>query len=148
LTEKERLAGFYFWRNVARYMNIKDVPTSYEEFERFNREYEQRHFERTSQGTRVARATRDMILGWYLPGPLRRIGEPFVNALMDDALLDAFGFPRPRAIVRKLTQGALKLRGRIASLLPERKKPRLRTRNIKHRTYPRGYKIEELGPSA
>lgn len=146
LIEKERLAAFYFWRNVARYMNIKDVPESYDEFERFNREYERTHFQRTPHGTKVAKATRELILGWYLPGPLKRIGEPFVNALMDDALLDAFGFPRPPAIVRKLTQGALKLRGRIASLLPERRKPRLRTTGIKHRSYPRGYEIEELGP--
>src|SRR5437588_3893226 len=33
---QERLAQFYFWREVGRRMNIKDLPATYEEFERYN----------------------------------------------------------------------------------------------------------------
>src|SRR5438477_391042 len=35
LCEQERLALFYFWREVGRRMGIKQLPTNYEEFERF-----------------------------------------------------------------------------------------------------------------
>src|SRR5437868_6357972 len=38
--EQERLALFYFWREVGRRMNMKDLPADYESFEQFNRKYE------------------------------------------------------------------------------------------------------------
>jgi hypothetical protein len=147
MIENEKLAGFYFWRKVGQYMNIKDIPATYDEYERFNREYEREHFRYSEANRHVAKATRDMILGWYLPGPLKKLGEPGVNALMDDALLEAFGFPKPSPLMRSTVEAALKAKARFARLLPERRQPRSRTTNIKHRTYPNGYKIEELGPT-
>src|SRR6476646_2043879 len=36
----EMLAGYYYWRNLGRYMNIKNIPDSYESFERFHHDYE------------------------------------------------------------------------------------------------------------
>lgn len=44
LCDQERLAMFHFWREVGRRMGIKDIPESYEDFEQFNRAYEQTHF--------------------------------------------------------------------------------------------------------
>src|SRR5438128_3818420 len=40
---QERLAQFYFWREVGRRMNVKDLPDDYQEFERFNIDYERTH---------------------------------------------------------------------------------------------------------
>ena len=40
MIEKERLAAFYFWREVGRRMNIKNIPATYEEFEQYNIAYE------------------------------------------------------------------------------------------------------------
>jgi hypothetical protein len=40
ICETERLALFYFWGTVGKQMNIKELPDQYEEFERFNIEYE------------------------------------------------------------------------------------------------------------
>ncbi len=65
--------------------------------------------------------------------------------MMDDTLLTAFGFPRPPALLRRLVEGALKGKARIVRRLPGRRRPRMRT-EMKHRTYPEGYRIEELGP--
>ena len=42
----------------------------------------------------MGRATRDMFLAWF-PGLPRRFGSQAIYALMDDPLLDAFGFPHP-----------------------------------------------------
>ena len=67
LIEAEKLATFDFWREVGRRMAIKDIPESYAEFERYNEEYERRHFRRTEQAERVGGATRDMFLAWF-PG--------------------------------------------------------------------------------
>jgi len=44
-----------------------------------------------------------------------------------------------------LVEGALRLRARLIRLLPERKRPRLRT-GPRRPTYPQGYRVEELGP--
>jgi hypothetical protein len=146
LVEQERQAAFIYWREIGRRMNIQGLPADRAAFEHFNREYERTHFRYTDASHRVGVATRDLLLSWYLPGPLRRLGEPFAHALMDDPLLEAFGFPRPPPGLRWLVEGTLRLRARLVRLLPPRRRPRLRTA-LPRPTYPRGYRIEELGPT-
>src|SRR5437868_1182279 len=36
----ERLGMFYFWREVGRRMSIKDLPADYDQFERYNVDFE------------------------------------------------------------------------------------------------------------
>jgi hypothetical protein len=147
MVEQERWGLYYFWRAVGERMNIQDIPASLAEYERFNVEYEQRRFRYSEASHRTAVATRDMLLTWFLPKPLWKLGEPFVYALLDDWLLAAFGFPKPSAALRRLVEGALRTRARLVRLLPERSQPHLRS-ELKHRTYPSGYRTEELGPPA
>jgi len=147
MVEQERLAIFYFWREVGRRMNIKSIPEEFAVYERFNVEYEREHFHFTEANRRVGAATRDLLLGWLLPAPLRRLGEPAVYAMMDEPLLEAFRFPKPSPALRRVVEGALTLRSRVVAVLPERDHPRLRTQ-MKRPTYPHGYRVEELGPSA
>lgn len=147
LTEQERLGGFYFWREIGRRMNIRDLPESIEEFERYNIAFERAHFGYAASNELIARATRDLFLSWFLPKRLWPVGEPLVHALMDDRLLDAVGFPRPPALLRRMAAAALRLRARVLRLLPPRRQPRLITRQ-KHPSYPNGYVIEELGTFA
>jgi hypothetical protein len=126
-------------------MNIKEIPEDYEAFEAYNVSYEHEHFAYTEQSRRVATATREMFLDWFLPRPLHALGRPMIHALLDDPLLDAFGFPRPPRVLRASMEGAIKLRGRILRVMPERSRPRMRT-EMRHRTYPNGYHIDQLGP--
>jgi len=146
LVETEKLATFEFWRQVGRRMAIEEIPESYAELEAFNEEYERRHFRRTEQSERVGRATRDMFLAWF-PWLPKRLGAQAIYALMDDRLLDAFGFPHPPRSVRATVRIALRVRARAVALLPPRRRPRLRTRR-KTRTYGREWRLEELGPRA
>ncbi len=99
LIETEKLATFEFWREVGRRMAIRDIPETYAELEQLNADYERQHFRRTEASERVGRATRDMFLAWF-PGLPNRFGAQAIYALMDDALLDAFGFPRPPRALR------------------------------------------------
>jgi hypothetical protein len=145
LIETEKLATFEFWREVGRRMAISDVPEDYDEFEHFNQEYERREFRSTEAARRVGTATRDMFLGW-IPRLPRRLGEPAIHALMDDRLLEAFGFPRPPKAVRTAVEGALRARARAVALLPPRRRPRLRVKR-RTRTYGRDWRLEELGPA-
>ena len=146
LIEAEKLATFHFWHEVGRRMAIRDIPDSYAELERLNDAYERRHFRRTEAARRVGLATRDMFLAWF-PGLPKQLGAPAIHALMDEPLLDAFGFPRPPRAVRLAVEAALRSRARVVSLLPPRRRPRLRT-GRRTRSYGRRWTLEELGPDA
>src|SRR6266571_7807804 len=63
--EQERLAWFYNWREVGRRMAIKEIPSTFEELERYNVEYERANFRFAESNARVARASRDMFLAWF-----------------------------------------------------------------------------------
>lgn len=146
LTERERLAIFYFWREVGRRMNIKAIPESYEQFEQYNIAYEHDHFRYAETNRRVAEATRDLFLSWFpLPGFLRSLLKPAIYALLDDAVLDAFGFPHPPKVLRQLLAAGLKARAFALRLFPPRKYPFLYVEQ-RHRSYPDGYTLTDLGP--
>jgi mpaB/rubber oxygenase-like protein len=146
LVEKERLATFHFWRAVGDLMAIREIPEDYDELERYNVAYERRHFRRTDEAERVGQATRDMFLSWFPVLP-KRFGAPAIYALMDDSLLDAFGFPRPPRAIRTAVEAALRARARVVRTLPARRRPRLRT-SRRTRSYGRRWKLEELGAGA
>jgi hypothetical protein len=142
--EQERLAMFYFWREVGRRMNIQDLPANYASFEEFNQEYERTHFCFTESNQRVGTATREMFASWF-PRLLRPVIRPAIHALLDDEVIRSFGFPQPWRVTRWLLGGGLRMRAVLLRWLPRRRQPFLRTA-MKHRTYPDGYQIEKLGP--
>ena len=145
LIETEKLATFEFWREVGRRMAIRDIPGSYGELERFNEDYERREFRPTAQAQQIGSATRDMFLAWF-PGLPKRFGALAIYALMDEPLLDAFGFPKPPRAVRAAVESALRARARVVAALPERRRPRLRVHR-RTRTYGREWELERLGPA-
>jgi mpaB/rubber oxygenase-like protein len=145
MTEVERQALFVFWRTVGRHMDIRDIPRSYEEFDTFNRAYEHDRFAFTPGGRRVADATIDMFLAWFLPRPLRRLGRPFLLSLLDDPLLSALRYDPPPRPLKALVEASVRARSAAVARLPERHQPRLRTR-MPRRSYPAGYRIQTLGP--
>lgn len=147
MSEKEKLASYYFWCEIGRRMNIRNIPESYEAFEQFSINYEREHFCYAESNQRVGEATRDLFLSWF-PGPqfLRNLLKPCIYALLDDAMLDAFGFPHPPGRLRQSLALALKARAYTLRFFPPRKKPFLYNRDVKHRTYPHGFSLAELGP--
>ena len=144
LCAQERLAYFHFWREVGWGMGIHDVPADYAAFERFNRAYERRHFGLTGANERVGTATRELFVSWF-PRPLAPLVRAAIHALLDEPLIEAFGFPRPSPLARRLVAAGLRCRASVLALLPPRRRPLLRTERP-CRTYPNGYVIEKLGP--
>ena len=144
LIDVEKQATFLFWREVGRLMAIKDVPETFEAFERFNVEFERDRFAFTDGGRRVADATMTMFVRWF-PGLPVALGRRAIVALLDDHLIDALGYERPAPALRRTIHAALRARGRASRLLGHRRRARIRT-DMRHRSYPRGYVIEELGP--
>lgn len=147
MTHPERLAIFYFWREVGQRMGIEGIPASYEDYERFNVDYERRMFQYTDAGHRVAAATRDLFIAWVLPRPLIGLARPAIHALMDDPLREALGFPKAPAWLRTFVARTLRNRSRMSRLFGDRRKPHLNTAR-RHGTYPRGYTLNDLGPPA
>jgi uncharacterized protein (DUF2236 family) len=145
MVEHERLANFYYWREIGLRMNIQSLPDDYGAFERYNVEYERRRFRYSAESRRVTGAVRDLFLSWFLPRPFLRLGEPAIYALLDEPLLEAFGFPRPSPGLRRTVEGALRMRARLIRLLPERRRSYWRT-TLERPTYPGGYRVEQLGP--
>ncbi|MFN2489309.1 MAG: oxygenase MpaB family protein [Actinomycetota bacterium] len=144
MVDHERLANLHCWRAIGRRMNITDIPQTYAALDSFNRDYEREHFSSTDATQRVGVATRNMFLDWF-PHLVRGLATHSIYALLDDRLLRAFGFPQPSPVARRVIVGSLRARARLLRLLPQRRRPRLRTQ-IKHRTYPSGYRLDSLGP--
>ncbi len=145
LCEQEKLAAYYFWREIGKRMGLKDIPPTYEDLERYNLDYEQKHFRYADTNQHVGSATRDLFASWFprLFAPMVRHG---IYAMLDERMLAAFGFPRPLGFMPPLARFALKMRGKIVRFFPPRKKPHFFT-DIPNRTYPHGYEISQLGPS-
>lgn len=144
MTENEKLASYYFWYEIGTRMGIREIPESYEKFEQFACHYERDNFRFAETNQRIGTATRDLFVSW-MPGiftPLVRWG---IYALLDDAMLASFGFPRPFPFMRKLVNGALKMHGWVVRILPARRRPNFFT-DRRNRTYPGGYEIAKLGP--
>ncbi len=125
-------------------MGIQDIPPSYEDFERWSREYERKTFQYTETNQKIGAATRNLFASWY-PRPLAPVVRQAIHALLDDEMLDAFGFSRPLPGVRVLIGGVLKLRARIVRFMPPRREANFFT-DRPNRTHRHGYEIESLGP--
>jgi hypothetical protein len=144
MSEGERLATFHVWRRIGARMGIRDIPDDYAALERFNVEFEQANFRYTEHNHALAVATRHLMLSWFLPRALWTPAAPFIHAMLDPPMLRAVGFDPAPAPIRALVLSGMELRRRLLRHLPPRRRPRLITRQ-RHPSYPRGYRIEELG---
>ncbi len=144
MTESEKLAWFWFWRQVGERMLIRDLPGSHADCERFSSAYEAANFRFTTASQGVALATRELFAGLF-PVLLRPLVRRSIHALLDQALLTAFDLrPAPRWLAWA-AERALRARASALRWLPQRRRPKLRTQ-IPRADYPQGYRIESLGP--
>ena len=142
-SEKERRAGLNYWRELGRRMNIRDIPDDVDELDRWSRAYERANSRYTDSNRHVADDTLNLFLSWY-PRWLRPVVRLGVLSLLEDYLLDAFGYAHPPRWFRRLVELSLSFRARVIPLLPRRRRPRLIT-NERMRSYPGGYRLDELG---
>ncbi|QHC24337.1 oxygenase MpaB family protein [Streptomyces sp. GS7] len=143
LSEHEKRAIAAYYRTLGRHMGITEIPQTHQDFARCLDAYEKAHFGWDPGARRVSDATLDLMAGWY--GPLAPVVRGASMALLDDTLLDAFRYDRPRPAVRKAVRGALKLRARAVRLLPPRRTPHYARQNPEIKGYPNGFRVAELG---
>ncbi|MEE4024091.1 oxygenase MpaB family protein [Gordonia sp. PKS22-38] len=138
------------YRRLGKHMAIKGIPETYAEFERFYEDYERRNFGYSTKSLAVADATLDL-LGTFMPYRLlpRAVVRRLSFALMDDRLLEAFGYPKPTVVERVLARGGLKARGLAIRLFARpRTEPLFGRETPQVRGYPNGYRLEDLGTFA
>jgi hypothetical protein len=146
LTEAERAATAEYYRQLGRHMGIRDLPADYAGFAALLDAYEQEHFAFDPGGRAVADATVELLLTFPPTNRVpKRLSRWFVRGLLDAPLAAAFGYPTPGRLQAAVCGGAVKLRGRAVRRQPPRTTP-VRTRDLPEiRSYPGGYRVEELG---
>jgi hypothetical protein len=142
--ENERRGYYCFWREIGKRMGIRDIPPSYEAFEQWSREYERSQFRFTDSNHRVASSTRDLFAAWF-PRVLTPAVRYGIYAMLDEAMIQSFGFPKPLPGTRPMLRAGLRLRGRAIRFFPARRQPHFFT-DDRNRTHPKGYEIAQLGP--
>ncbi|MFF9059469.1 oxygenase MpaB family protein [Streptomyces sp. NPDC101213] len=144
LSRHEIVASTVHYRTLGHRMGIKDIPSSYEEFEACLDAYEEAHFGWDEGARAVSDATLDLMASWY-PRPLAPVLRTTTLALLDEPLLRAFRYTPPGPLTRALVRRAVRARGRAVRLLPPRRAPHFARQNREIRSYPQGYRLEQLG---
>lgn len=144
MSRHETVASAVHYRTLGRYMGIRDIPGSYEEFETCLDAYEEAHFAWDEGARRVSDATLDLMASWY-PGALAPLLRTGTLALLDEPLLRAFRYTPPSLAVRAIVRRAVRLRGRAVRLMPPRRAPHHARQNREIKGYPNGYRLAELG---
>lgn len=135
-----------FYREMGRYMGLKEIPETFEAFEEMLDSYEAAHFAFDQKSHDVSDATLDL-LGTIAPFTIlpRWAVRRFAFGLMDDALCAALGYPAPSRAQRALSEGVLRARSAVVARLPKRMRAYHARRNPAVRSYPCGYQVEQLG---
>lgn len=144
LTETELRATVNYYRNLGKHMNIKDIPETYEDFARLMDDYEREHFAYDEGGRKVADATLELMCTFY-PKIAHKPIDVFSRALMDDPLLEAFRYPSPSPIAKKVSLAAMKVRARALRHVPSNRKPTYVADLPRIKSYPGGFVLSELG---
>ena len=145
-TELEKRASVAYHRELGRRMGIRDLPGTWQEWERLLDDHETRHFGPDPGGRRVADATLELFTTFPLHRHLpRSLVRAAALALMDDRLLTALGYRRPPAPLRAAVRGGLRARARVVRWLPRRRHPRWFRSQPVVRGYTGGYEVSRLG---
>lgn len=146
LTRNEIVGSTNYYRELGRYMGIKQIPETYEQFAELMDDYERKHFAFDEGARAVADSTLELLCTFppnnYAP---KTLIKHFAWGLMDDPLIDAFRYRRPSRLERALSVGALKARARVVRFFPPRDTPKLARDLPNIRSYPTGYDINQLG---
>ncbi len=145
-TELEKRASVAYHRELGRRMGIRDLPATWQEWERLLDEYETEHFAPDPGGRRVADATLELFttfpLNRHLPRSLVRSAT---LAVMDDRLLAALGYARPPALLRTAVRSGLRARARVVRWLPRRREPLFFRAQPVVQLHAGGYDVSRLG---
>ena len=126
-------------------MQIKNIPCSLTEPEKFVHEYESKNFICEDTNHAVGNATVNIVKGW-MPFFAKPFVLPVMKCLLDEKMLKALGYSFPAVMLKVSVKAAMRLRALGLRKITFRKYPSFVTTEY-NRTYPKGYKMEQLGPA-
>jgi hypothetical protein len=145
LHEHERIAAFHYFRAVGNRMGIKEIPGTFEEFQRFKADYERDNFRFSQANNAIGTYTLNLFCSWY-PKPLRPAVSLAVRGLLDPPMVVAFGFDPAPDWVGDAVRAGLRVRSAVVRVLPRRQTSSLlRPRSRYYPGYPTGYDPTDLG---
>lgn len=144
LTEGEVRASVRYYIELGRRLGITGIPETYQAFADLMDAYEAEHFGYDPGARAVADSTMALMLTFH-PRFAARAVEVFSRALMDEPLREAFRYAAPSPRVERASRAALRARGRLLRAFPARRRPKTIQDLSWVRSYPDGYRVEELG---
>jgi len=142
----ELQASTDYYRQLGKHMNIQDMPADYEGFARLLDDYEAAHFAYDPRARKVADATLDLMTTFppnsWAPG---WAAKRFAYCLMDEPLRRAFRFPNPTRVEQALARLAMRVRQAFLRRRPARRTKKWIRDFGYFRSYPGGYRVEDLG---
>lgn len=143
-TYNERQALYLFFKVVGERMGIQNIPGSLTDFEVFMTKYEEQYFIPADTNNAVGNATVNIVKGW-MPFFVKPLVLPIMKCLLDDSMLKALGYTLPPRWLKTSVKAAMRLRAFALQKITFKKYPSFITEEH-NRTYPTGYRIEQLGP--
>jgi hypothetical protein len=140
----ERTAMLCFYTELGRRMNIRDIPPTLADYERFFDDFEATHLAYTPAAARLMAATKGLLTG--VPRPLARTGPAIVDALLDPPLRAATGTAPPGRFTRTALAGTLSARAVVLRHLARPRRRSVLADGIRTTTYPDGYDLATVGP--
>ncbi|WP_411078410.1 oxygenase MpaB family protein [Streptomyces sp. cmx-10-25] len=95
----EKKSAYFFYADLARRMNMKNIPESYEDLALWMKDYEAHNFCASPEGVELYSATRNL-LSARLPSFLRMLGPSFTDSLLDPPLRKALRVEEPGVVTR------------------------------------------------
>ena len=87
-------------------MQIRDIPSTYDEFAHYNQKYEQDNFVYSDSNRGVGESTINLFLSWF-PALSHPLLKPAMYSLFDEPMLAAFGFTKPSRFMVSVAQNSL-----------------------------------------
>ena len=144
LSDHEISAITHYYRRLGKYMGIKDIPETYEQFRDLLDAYEREHFAYTEGGRAVSDSTLDLMVTFY-PPRVAGLARKFSMAILDESLIETFRYEPPSRAWRRTADTALKLRAKVVRRMKPREEPLWADMNPNIRSYPEGYDVNRIG---
>ena len=125
-------------------MHIQHIPSSLQEYQKWVQDYERANVVLQETNTAVGNSTVNIVKGW-MPFFAKPFVFPVMKCLLDEDMLKALGYTQPSPVLKAFVKGGMKLRALGLRYITFKKYPSFFTTE-KNRTYPKGYRTEELGP--
>ena len=143
LSAKECEAQYRFWCMLGELMQIRNIPSTQDQFLVWMQDFETRRFEASAECADITRALASEWADYWLPGVLKRFGVGVFHALIDPQTRSRLALQEPTALQAWTARAAVKVYFLMKRVLPD---PRERhMSDFFGRAYGKNINIQQVG---